>query len=794
MFTNYLKIAWRNLIRNKVYSALNIIGLSAGMTVALIIGLWAYNEYSYDRFLPGYRQLYQVEMNLTFQKEGMRTQTSVAVPLADVLRRDYPEVRYVAESDWVGPHALQVGTKKLYINGESTGSDFLKMFQFPLVEGDQDAVLKDPYSIVLTASTAKALFGTADPMNKTVKIDNKYDLKVSGVLKDIPRNSSLQFDYLIPFSFRERTEDWIGSARTSWTNNSFQIFVELKPDADYARLAPKIKDIAYSKSPEMRSIKPEIFLHPLGSWHLYSTFENGKVTGGFIDYVRMFIIIGILVLLIACINFINLSTARSEKRAREVGVRKAIGSQRKDLILQFLTETVLITFIAFALSILAVQLALYPFNALTSGSVHIPYGNPFFWLIMVIFVVITSLLAGTRPAFYLSSFKPVKVLKGTILMGKSGVLSRKVLVVSQFTCSVALIISTMIIYQQIRYAKERPTGYNADRLLMTDMSQDLSQHYDALKNDLMHSGLVENVAKASSKVTNIYSHASIKDWPGKNAGEEMVNVGAIYISDNYFNTLGIPMAAGRDFSKDPALDSTNVIINEAAARRMGLKDPVNQVIEWNDSPSRLRIIGVAKDALMESPFTPVAPAIFYHSIWGRTALYRLSRNVNTQEAIGKIETIFNKYNPVYPYSYLFVDEEYDQKFKLEILVGKLAGVFAVLAIFISCLGLFGLAAFIAEQRAREIGIRKVLGASVAQVWVLLSKDFVFLVLIGCILASAIAWYFLHNWLQKYEYRIDISPLVFLVSAVLAIIITLFTISFQAVKIALTNPVKNLRAE
>ena len=350
MIKNYLKIAWRNMLNNKVYSALNIVGLAAGMAVALLIALWVVNEYSYDKFLPGYKSLYQVELNFTDPHEGEHTQTAVSLPIADVLRKQYPEVKYVAESDWMGQHDLLIGTKKLYMNGGAVGSDFLKMFQFPLIRGNSNSVLKDAFSIVLTESTAKALFGDADPMGKMEKIDNKYNLRVTGIMKDVPKNATLQFNFLMPFSFNEQTQDWMKTARTTYYNNSFQIFVQLKPGVDYAKLAPKIKNIVYNGGPKMRPVKPAVLFHPVTDWHLYSEFKNGKESGGFIDYVRMFSIIGILVLVIACINFMNLSTARSEKRAREVGVRKAIGSQRRDLIFQFLTESVLITFIAFLLS------------------------------------------------------------------------------------------------------------------------------------------------------------------------------------------------------------------------------------------------------------------------------------------------------------------------------------------------------------------------------------------------------------------------------------------------------------
>jgi putative ABC transport system permease protein len=796
MIQNYLKIAWRNLVNNKVYSALNILGLSAGMAVALLIGLWVENEFSYDKFLPDSKQIYQVELNFSPQHEGEHTQTSLALPLTDILRKDVPGIKYVSEADYLGwmNHDLLVGDKKLYLGGGAAQSDFFKLFQYPFVKGNATSALTEPYSIVLTESTAKALFGSADPMNKYVRYDNAQNLKVSGVIKDLPKNSTLQFAFLTPFTFKEQTEGWMKGARTSWANNSFTAYLELEPGVTYAEIEPRIKNIVYDHSPQMRHAKPIVVLHALDKWHLYSDFKNGREAGGFIDYVRMFSIIGVLVLIIACINFMNMSTARSEKRAREVGVRKAIGSQRKDLIFQFLTESILITFISFLLSVLFVQLALPAFNQLTGGLVSVPYANALFWAVMIAYVLFTGLVAGSRPAFYLSSFNPVKVLKGSLHIGKAGSLPRKVLVVLQFTCSIALIISTIIIYQQIQYAKNRPSGYSADRLVMTDMSGDLSTHYPALKNDLLASGAVEAVTTASSPVTTIYSHLSLDKWPGKNPGDEGVNIAGIWVSPDYFQTLGMTLVQGHDFSPNIKADSLNVIVNEATIKRIGLKNPINQMITWNGNNKPVKIIGVVKDALMESPFTPVAPAIFASSTFGNSIMYRLSKNVDAHTAIEKIGKIFNTYNPAYPYIYQFTDDQYNEKFSLEVLVGKLAGVFAGLAIFISCLGLFGLAAYVAEQRTKEIGIRKVLGASITQVWLLLSRDFILLVMISCIIACPIALYFLSNWLRKYDYRITIGPCVFVLAAMAALIITILTISFQAIKAALSNPVKSLRSE
>ena len=789
MIKNYFKIAWRNIINNKVYSAINIFGLAIGMAVTLIIALWVYQEFSYNRFLPNYKTIYQVRLNHNIEG-SINTMNTVSLPLGDVLRKEIPEIKYVAETDWNDNHSLMVGETKLYLKGMRTGNDFLKIFQYPFVKGNANAVLNDPYSIVLTESTAKSLFGNNDAINKTVRYNNKYDLKVEGILKDLPNNSSLQFKYLIPFSFREQTTDWVKDARTQWGNNSFQTFVALQPGISYAQVEPKIRNIVKTNS---KMKKTEVMLHPLKDWELYSNFENGKATGGFIEYVKMFSIIGLLVLLIACINFTNPSTARSEKRAREVGVRKTIGSSRQSLIIQFLSESVLVSFIAFLISILLVQLALPYFNQLTKGWISTPYSSPVFWMIMIAFVLITGLLAGSRPAFYFSSFIPVKVLKGTGQTGRSAAWSRKILVVLQFSCSIALIISTVIIYRQIEHTKDRSTGYNQDRLMMTDMSADLNRNYKPLKQDLLQSGVIENVARASSPATGIYSLTIIGEWPGKAAGQESLNTGAISVSENYFQTLGISVKAGSDFSDEWKIDSGSVIVNEAALKKMGLRDPLNQFITWNGN-ERARIIGVVKDAIMESPFTPVRPTVFTHGREGNSLMYRLSKNISSKDAIAKLTTIFNKYNPAYPYSYQFVDEEYANKFNLELLIGKLAGLFAAFAIFISCLGLFGLAAYMAEQRNKEIGIRKVLGASVSQVWLLLSKDFIVLVILSCAIASPVTFYYLQSWLQKYDYRVTISPFVFVVAAIAAILITIVTISFQAIKAALANPVKSLRSE
>ena len=787
MLKNYFRTAWRNLVKTKGYSALNISGLAIGMAIALVIGLWLHDQYSYDKFLPEYQQLYQVRRNFNSNGQILNF-TTTSLKLADNLRTEIPEIEYVAESDGNIDHVLLVDNKKFYLNGISIGGDFLKMFRFPLLQGNAASVLQDPYSIVLTQSTANALFGKEDPVGKTIRFDNKNNLKVTGILKDIPNNSSFKFAYLIPFMYDEIVNGYGKGSRSSYGNNNWAEYVKLKPGITYARVAPKIKDIEKTEKENSNAMLSDVILQPLANWHLYGNYVNGKELGGFLDYVRMFTIIGALILLIACINFINLTTARSEKRAKEVGVRKAIGSLRRDLVVQFLSESLLLTFISFFFSLLLVQAVLPWFNALTGDQIQIPWTNGFFWLIILSCVCLTAVLAGGRPAFHLSSFNAVKALKGNRQAGKAAALPRKILVVAQFTCSIALVISTIIVYRQIQYAKNRPTGYSLNRLMMTYTNQELRQNYIALKNELLQKGIIESATTATSPATDVWWHSNVQQWPGKRAGET-VEMGTIIVSDDYLKTMGMDMAAGRDFGK---ADTLTVIYNEIAIRSMRIRQPVGQTITWDTTR---KIIGVAKDALMVSPFSPADPTQFFYSPGANDVMiYRLSPSIGTQDAIAQMTALFNKYNPSYPYKYSFADETYASKFNLEVLVGKLAGIFAALAIFISCLGLFGLAAYIAEQRTKEIGIRKVLGASVSEIWLLLCKDFIALVFISCLIASPLAFYFLQNWLLKYDYRISIGPGVFVLAAVMALLITIVTISFQAIRAAVANPTKSLKTE
>ena len=787
----YLRSAWRNILRNKVYSTLNIAGLAAGMAVALLIGLWVRDQTGYDKFLPGYQQAYQVRFRYS-DNGAIRSQPQLCIPLSVALRTDIPEVAYTAMSFGGGSDEFYVGTKHISATSMIAGAEFLNIFAFPLVAGTADAALKDPYSLVLTESTAIALFGSTDVLNRQVQRWGT-NLRVTAVIKDLPKNSTMQFQAITPFS-AIASGGWVKAATTNWNDCFFGLYASLRPGVSYAQVEPKIRMLVQKYAPQTYArLHQQVVMQPMKDWHLYTDFKNGYPAGGLIDYIRLFSMTGILVLLIACINFMNLSTARSEKRAREVGVRKVIGSTRAGLILQFLIESVMITFISFGVSLGIVQLVLPAFNALVKTQISIPYRSVGFWLIMVSYVLVTGLLAGSRPAFYLSSFQPVKVLKGALRMGRAAALPRKVLVVLQFTCSIALIISTVIIYQQIQYARSRPTGYDPNRLLTTGVFA----NYPALKREVLQSGAVSAMTRSMAPPTEVYSHNVINDWPGRQPNEALNLAMTAFADSDYFKTTGMQLVAGRNFTDNFAVDSLDVIINESAARRMRLKDPVNKMIGWSpaNAPHRLRIVGVVKDALTTNPFGEAEPTIYvYQPEWTFNLTWRLAPDVSTQTALSRLAPIFHKYNPDFAFDYHFVDENYAQKFALEMLIGKLAGIFAVLAIFISCLGLFGLAAYMAEQRTREIGIRKVLGASITQVLLLLSRDFILLVGISCVVASPVAFYFSHRWLEGYYYRITIGPGVFVLSGLVALVITAATVGFQAVKAALMNPVKSLRPE
>lgn len=794
MLKNYFKVAWRNLLKNKTYSIINITGLATGMAVAMIIGLWIYDEISANRNFKNHDTVYQVMMHQTF--DGFRgTQSALPYPVGEELKAKYPDFKSVAMCDWGQPHSLMVGEKKISKTGHFIGEEAVNLFPLKILEGDKNP-LHDPYSIVLTPELAKILFDKEDPIGKMVKMDNATLLKVTAVTEKLPKNSSLQFDYLIPFQLQEIIYSWVKQYhKTNWGNNSWQCFVQLNDHSTETGADAKVKNVVISHFTDdntLHHVIPEVFLHPMNKWRLWSDFDNGINTGGFIKYVRMFGILGFIVLLIACINFMNLSTARSEKRAKEVGVRKAVGSERKQLISQFLNESLLISAIAFVLAIGLVFLALPYFNKLTDKDMSLQVANPLFWLVMIAFTVITGLLAGSYPAFYLSSFNPVLVLKGNFKGGKRNSLPRKILVVLQFAASVILMIGTLIVNRQIQFGKDQPVGFNNKGLITINWSDDIAKNFDAIRNELISSGAVLSVCQSNSPPTEIYSNNNGWEWPTSTPVEKTIVFSTIATTYDYTKTLGIKLSGGRDFSRDYA-DSSSVILNQAAVKKMRLKDPVGASLKWNDKP--MTVIGVIPDVQMESPYRPISPlTIIFNKYWVGNLNIRMNPNMSASKSIALMKPIFDKYNPAYPFEYQFSDEQYAKKFNYEELVGNLAMIVAVLAIFISCLGLFGLSSFTAEQRVKEIGVRKVLGASVFNLWKLLSKDFVYLVLISCVIAIPVAWYYMNEWLSNYKIKTSIGFWTFLLVVALSMAITLITVSFQAIAAAMSNPVKSLRTE
>ena len=793
MLRNYLKIALRNLLRNKVYSFINIGGLAVGMAVAMLIGLWVWDELSFNKQYQNHDDIAQVMQHQSFNGE-IRTQTANPVLMGQEIRDKYgSDFKYVLQSSWNNPHILSIGEKRITKKGTFFEPQVTEMLSLTMLQGTR-AGLKDPYSILLSESVAKAYFGNANPLGKIIKLDNKYDLKITGVYEDLPNNSSFNnVEFLLSWSLYLSSNPWIKEEPDPWKGNFTQTFVQIAQNTEMEKISDKIKKVKFNReSPEGKKHKAEVFLQPMSKWHLYSDFKNGINTGGRIEFVWLFGIIGLFVLLLACINFMNLATARSEKRAKEVGVRKAIGSKRGQLISQFFAESLLVVVFSLILSLILVELALPLFNEIADKRMSVLWQNPIFWFFIISFSLLTSLIAGSYPALYLSSFQPIKVLKGTFSVGKFASIPRKVLVVMQFTVSITLIIGTIIVFQQIEHAKNRAVGYNREGLITLSLTDDIFKHLESFRNELKSKGIIEEMAISQSPLTDVWSTNTKFDWEGKDPNLS-VDFPNNSVTHAYGKTVGWEIKEGRDFSKYFATDSSAFIINETAAKFIGLKNPVGKTLKWEGEP--YTIIGVVKDLLVQSPYEPSRPSL-YHITNNPTNLViiRMKSSINLKDELPKMEVIVKKYNPSFPFEYEFVDEIFARKFGDEERIGKLSAIFAILAIFISCLGLFGLASFVAEQRTKEIGIRKVLGASVANLWQLLSKDFVVLVIISCLIATPIAYYFMNEWLQKYNYRTGISWWIFVVAGAGSLLITLLTVSYQAIRAALMNPVKSLRTE
>ncbi|GLU51395.1 ABC transporter permease [Dyadobacter frigoris] len=791
MLRNYIKIAWRNLLRAKVYAFINISGLAIGMAATVLIFLWVQSEFKFDRFYPKTDRIFQVYNQDKINGEPFVWGTTPP-PLAASLKQDYPEIE---EAVRYRPGQLLLSANDKYLNPEGTFADpgFLNIFDLPLLSGNSKSALAGNNNIVITQTLARKLFGSTDVIGKTILVERKDNFQITGVLADLPANSGFkQIEYILPFKFYEA----LGWSNDNWNNNNYYTYVLLDPKADVSQVNEKIK---YATATHLKGVIDDtsnrrIFLHSANNWHLYSKEENGKLVDGKIVTVRLFTIIAAFILFIACVNFVNLSTARSEKRAKEVGIRKVAGAPRMALVLQFITESVILAFISGIVGLMIVFASISEFNTLVDTQLLLNIYSPVFWLSALGFVLFTGLLAGSYPAFFLAGFQPIKIMKGTYKPANAVFSPRKILVVLQFTFAIILIVSTLVIKQQISFGQKRESGYDKNNLIFTYLSGDLQNHFSPLQQELVSSGAVVATSRSIGPITQLNTRQWGLSWPGstqKDKDQEFVPFGA---DIDFLKTNGVKLQAGREIDiRKYATDSLALMLNESAVKAMRLADAIGTTIKFSEK--EWHVVGVVKDFIFASPYEKINPVVIYGPAKQLDWVgLRLNPDVNTAENLEIVGNIFKKYNPEYPFEYTFADESYKLKFAEEQRTASFTSVFTGLTILISCLGLFGLAAYSAQQRTKEIGVRKVLGASVASVVKLLSTEFITLVLIAFVLATPVAWYAMDKWLGDFSYRISLSISIFALTLVVTITIVMLTVSFQAVKAALMNPVQSLKSD
>jgi hypothetical protein len=792
MFKNYFKTAWRNIIRNKTFSFINIMGLALGLTCSLMIMLWVNDEKSVDAFHKNGKYLYQVYERNYFDGKVTADYPTQGL-LAEELKRKIPEIQYASGFEYASPpgsgNTFAAGEKIAKMNGMFAGEDFFKMFSYPLLQGSITTALDEPNGIAISKHMAEYFFGdAANAMNKIIRFDNNEDLKVTAVFSDVPANSSQQFDFLRTWTDFVKQNDWVHN----WGDTDPQTFIQLRPDANAAKVQELIKDFIYNYRQKDKSFVMELALQPYSEKYLHSNFKDGYLDGGRIEYVDLFSMIAVFILLIACINFMNLATARSAKRAKEVGIRKVVGALRSTLIAQFVGEAVLLTFLSIIIAIILTALTIPAFNQLTGKHLSLPFDQPTFWLTILALLLITGFVAGSYPALFLSSLKPVRVLKGSLKFNWSASFFRKALAVFQFAMSVFLVIAMIVVYKQLNYIQTKNLGYERDNLVYIPIEGDLVKNYELFKQQALSNTAIVNVSKMRNSPTAIFHHTGSIGWPGKDPNLTVSFADGV-VGYDFVKTMNVQLLSGRDFSKDYGTDSVGFLLNETAVNKMDLKDPVGKTISWGSHEGK--VIGIMKDFHFNSLHETIEPLIMRldeNWTWG-TILVRIKAG-QTREAIASLQAICKQLDPKFPFTYQFSDLEYAKLYESEAIVSKLANIFAFLAIFISCLGLFGLATFTAEQRTREIGVRKVLGASSSSIIKLLSANFLKPVLIAFVIAFPVAWWAMNNWLQHYAYKIDMNWWMFVAAGLLTICIALITVSYQSIKAALTNPVESLRTE
>jgi putative ABC transport system permease protein len=786
MFRLNLKIALRNLWRNKGFTLINLGGLAIGLASCMILLLYVAYEYGYDKQFTDYDKTYVLYNN---QKTASETFSFMAFPgkLKDEIKEKVPGIARVSRLSYPEPMLVSYNQNNFKMNAVFGDPDFLKMFDYKVLKGNPNTFLNSVEGVILTETLAKNLFGNEDPINKVIKLDNKENLKVEGVIADRPKNSTLELDYIMSWKLYDKLNSW--TKTSGWGNNYCMMFAQLRDNSSFNQTNNQLKGMIKAHEKDANG---EPFMHPLSKWHLYDKFVNGQNVGGRIDQLRIFFLLAFCILLIACVNFMNLSTAKSEKRAREVGVRKAIGSSRNNLVGQFMFESVLLTTLSMLVAFVLIEVSLPYFNNLLGITLGINYNDYKFWSVFLGLTLITAVIAGSYPAFYLSSFDPVKVLKGFKLSGGSSLSIRKFLVVFQFVFAACLIVCTAVIYQQLNYIKNKPIGYNKANLIQIPTEGEFSkkEKREILKDELLKSGAITGFTEYSLSLTGGGNNTYGISWPGKNEKDKIL-VNFRFTNLDLIKTTGMEILQGRDFSRD-FVDTANVLVNEAMVKVMGMKNPVGKMIDW-DQP--IRIIGVVKDYVMESPYQKAAPLLIAQNPnRASIIIMRLNDKNNITSSTNQINEAIKRLNPSYPTEIKFVDDNFEKKFRNEKLLGTLSNWFGGFAIFISCLGLLGLALFMAEQRKKEISIRKVLGATTANILTLLNKDFIKLVAIANVIAFPLAYIIINKWLSGYEYRISISALPFIVAIGLSVIIAVLTVSIQSVKVAKANPVDALKYE
>lgn len=787
MIKNYLKIAFRNIRKNKVFSFLNIAGLSVGLAVFILIMLWVNNETGYDSFHKDKDRIAMLMTNQNFGNKELQTFPAVPTLLADALKKDLPGVEYAAPVSWGDQRTFTYADKKFYESGLYVGADFLKIFSFPLLKGDVNSVLIEPNTVLISEKMAGKYFGNEDPIGKIIKVENSFSCKVQGVLKNIPDNSTINFDFLMP------VKDYINqtmNGEEKWDFGNIKTYVKLKEGANRQATQARLEKFMNNYTDKQKNAS--LFLFSLDDWYLRNDFKDGKYAGGGrITYVKLFTGIAFFILLLACINFMNLSTARATQRSKEVGIRKVIGAQKKSLVAQFIGESIFISVIAAIIAVALVSLVLPAFNNILNKHIELDYNSAPNWLLLLAIVLITGLLAGSYPALVLSAFRPVKVLKGSVdnsATNSAGV--RKILVVTQFAVSVMLIIGTLIVSKQVDFIRNKNLGYSKENLVWFPNNIEQTKQQTAIREFLKVPG-VTHAAQASMTFVSANNNGKLSNWPGKKAGQEIF---FSFLAGGYdiIQTMGITMKEGRDFSEQLPMDSAAVIINETAAKQMGLKKPVGQEIETY--AGNMTIVGVAKDFHFESMHKAIAPLVMMcKPDW--TWLYYVRTNAgNTAQVLKGLEKVYAELAPGFVFDYNFQDKEYERLYKSEQQIGTLVNWFSFFAVFISCLGLLGLTIFTVERKTKEIGVRKVLGASVFNIVAMISRQFLVLVFIAVVIASVPAWYFMNSWLQDYNYRISIGWEIFAIAGLAALTVALLTVSINAFKAAFVNPVKSLRSD